>query len=205
MRIGKHLAILGWIFALIFLLMLFAEKPAQAEAVVLRVIDGDTIVLKDGRKLRLIGIDAPEKGRPYFEEAKKKLKELLEGKEVTLEKDVSEKDRYGRLLRYLWLGSTLVNLEMVRQGFAFCYTYPPDVKYQDKILQAERKAREKKIGLWASRATEDYPYVASKYRKSFHYTWCSWAKKISEKNRKYFKTRQEAIKAGLRPCKVCNP
>ena len=179
----------------------------RTRAVVSRVIDGDTVELANGERVRLIGIDTPERDRPYFQEAKEKLTELIEGKEVVLEKDISEQDRYGRLLRYVWLGSVLINLEMVKQGYANSYTYPPDVKYQEEILQAEREARQKGIGLWSptSLPTEEYPYVASRLREPFHYSWCQWAQRISEENKEYFRTREEAVKAGHRPCKVCNP
>lgn len=136
------------------------EKPgAQKEtippeisvitAIVDYVIDGDTIELRNKERVRLIGINTPEMGQPYSSEAKNKLKELIEGKETVLEKDITDKDQYGRLLRYIWLGDTLINLEMVKLGYANSYTYPPDVKYQNQIVAAEREAREKKIGLWA--------------------------------------------------------
>jgi len=113
------------------------------------VIDGDTVKLRNGEKVRLIGINTPEMGQPYSSEAKNKLKELIEGKEVTLEKDITDRDQYGRLLRYIWLGDILINLEMVRLGYANSYSYPPDIKYQDQIVATEREAREEKIGLWA--------------------------------------------------------
>lgn len=135
------------------------EKPgAQKEtippeisvitAIVDYVIDGDTVELRNKERVRLIGINTPEMGQPYSAEAKNKLKELIEGKETVLEKDITDKDQYGRLLRYIWLGDTLINLEMVKLGYANSYTYPPDVKYQNQIVAAEREAREKKIGLW---------------------------------------------------------
>ncbi len=131
--------------------------PISPEEVkVTRVIDGDTVELESGQHVRYIGIDTPETVDPrkpvqcFGEEASKKNKELVEGKTVRLEKDVSDKDQYGRLLRYVWVGESMVNLELVKQGFAHSYTYPPDVKYQEKILKAEKEAREGKLGLWAS-------------------------------------------------------
>ena len=131
--------------------------PGMGEtATVKRVIDGDTIELTDGRKLRYIGIDTPETVDPrkpvqcFGAEASKRNKELVEGKEVRMETDVTDKDRYGRLLRYVYLGDEMVNIKMVRDGFAYSYTYPPDVKYQDKILTAQREAEAGKAGLWAT-------------------------------------------------------
>lgn len=129
-------------------------------AFVSAVVDGDTIHLKDGRKLRYIGIDTPETVDPYRgtqcfgKQASDTNKELVLGKEVRLEKDVSETDKYGRLLRYVYVEKEgkeiLVNESLVLDGFAFARTYPPDVKYQEKFRAAEKIAREKSVGIWSS-------------------------------------------------------
>lgn len=129
-------------------------NPTKYKAKVARVVDGDTIKLETGEVVRYIGIDTPETVHPskpvqcYGKEASDKNRELIEGKEVKLEKDVSETDKYGRLLRYVWLGDVLVNEYLAREGYAHSSTYPPDVKYQDKFIQAERQARDEKKGLW---------------------------------------------------------
>ncbi|MEA3345319.1 MAG: thermonuclease family protein [Chloroflexota bacterium] len=129
--------------------------PMQAEwATVVRVVDGDTVELEDGHKVRYIGIDAPETKHPWKPvewmgpEAAAKNKELVEGEVVRLEKDVSETDKYGRLLRYVWVGDLMVNAELVRSGYARASTYPPDVKYADLFLKLQREAREAGRGLW---------------------------------------------------------
>ncbi len=124
-----------------------AEEPTEYK--VTYVVDGDTIEIEGDKRVRLIGINTPESGQPYFSEARNKLIELVLNKRVRLEKDVSDKDQYGRLLRYVYVGDLFVNLEMVRLGYANSYSYPPDIKYQDQLLAAEREAREKQIGLWA--------------------------------------------------------
>lgn len=123
----------------------------ETDHLVTRVIDGDTIVIEGGEVVRYIGIDTPEvaQGREcYSTEASNKNKELVEGKMVRLEKDVSEKDRYQRLLRYVYIGDTFVNEYLVREGYATAITYPPDVKYQELFRLAERQARESNKGLW---------------------------------------------------------
>lgn len=138
------------------------HNPKVTEAVadlykVIRVVDGDTIELESGQKLRYIGIDTPESTTEhecFGVEAKEKNRELVEGKLVRLEKDVSETDRYGRLLRYVYLipeGSNneiFVNEVLVNEGFANAISYPPDIKYQEKFLLAQREAREGSRGLW---------------------------------------------------------
>ena len=113
------------------------------------VIDGDTVELADGRRVRYIGIDTPERDQPYAADATALNRSLVEGQDVWLETDVQSTDRYGRLLAYVWAGDTFVNLELVRQGYATAYTVPPNVRQADAFVQAEREAREAGRGLWA--------------------------------------------------------
>lgn len=121
---------------------------------VTKVIDGDTIEIESGEKVRLIGVNTPETVDPrrkvqcFGKEASSFTKENLEGKFVKLEKDVSEKDKYGRLLRYVHAGGVLFNEELIKQGYAEVSTYPPDVKYKDRFLLAQKHARENNLGLW---------------------------------------------------------
>lgn len=130
---------------------------------VTKVIDGDTIKIEGDITVRLLGIDTPETvdtRRPvgcFGKEASNETKGLLSGKQVILQKDITDKDKYGRLLRYIYLpldpstssGQMLfVNDYLIREGFAKVLTIPPDVKYAEQFLEAQRKAREAKKGLW---------------------------------------------------------
>ena len=124
-----------------------AVKP-DVEYKVIEVIDGDTIVLSNNEHVRLIGINTPESERYFYGEAKEVLKLLVLNKNVRLEKDVDDRDTYGRLLRYVYIGNLFVNLEMVKRGFANVFTFPPNIKYTDKFIEAEREARTNDIGLW---------------------------------------------------------
>lgn len=136
--------------------------PSTPEALtVSRVIDGDTIELTSGRRVRYIGVDTPESVDPrkgvecFAKEAAEKNRELVLGKIVALEKDVSETDRYGRLLRYVYLTTgegqrVMINETLVREGYAFARSFPPDIKYQSQLLKAEETARQENKGLWAS-------------------------------------------------------
>ncbi|KKQ73708.1 MAG: WD40 domain protein beta Propeller [Candidatus Woesebacteria bacterium GW2011_GWB1_38_5b] len=123
---------------------------------VVNVVDGDTIKIETGETVRYIGIDTPEVVHPskpiqcYGKEASQKNQELVEGKIVELERDISEKDKYGRLLRYIWIDNILVNEYLVREGYAQSSSYPPDIKYQDRFVEAQRLAREEQKGLWSS-------------------------------------------------------
>lgn len=116
---------------------------------VTKVIDGDTIEIEGGKKVRYIGIDAPESYSCFSLESMLRNKELVEGKIIVLEKDVSETDRYNRLLRYVYVDDTFVNEILVKEGYAQVSTYPPDVKYQDKFLAAQKEARDNNRGLWS--------------------------------------------------------
>jgi len=127
---------------------------------VVKVIDGDTIKIETGQTVRYIGIDTPELHHPkkklecFGKEARDKNKELVERKFVRLEKDISETDRYWRLLRYVYVPTTaspsgeFVNDFLVREGYAYAATFPPDVKYSDHFRNLEIQARENNRGLW---------------------------------------------------------
>lgn len=146
----------------------FSSSYDYSDILVKRVVDGDTVVLEDGQRVRFIGIDTPE----MHESAKlhrdsretnqdietiKKLgrrayqfaRGLIEGKRVSLEFDVEKHDKYGRLLAYVYLkDGTFVNAEIVKQGYASLMTIPPNVKYANLFLRLYRQARENRRGLW---------------------------------------------------------
>jgi micrococcal nuclease len=129
-----------------------ASSQQQEEGcVVLRVADGDTFTCRDGRKVRLIGIDSPEpEQRPFGSRARQELIRILPlGSGVRLEHDVTLTDQYGRRLAYVWLGPTLVNEAMVHGGWAVLYTVPPNVKYAERFRRAQNEARTRGAGLWA--------------------------------------------------------
>jgi micrococcal nuclease len=123
---------------------------------VTKVVDGDTIQIEGGKTVRYIGIDTPETVDPrktvqcYGKEAANKNKQLVEGATIGLEKDVSETDRYGRLLRYVYKDGVMVNLMLVSEGYAYASSYPPDIKYQEKLRAAEQEARNSNKGLWSA-------------------------------------------------------
>lgn len=235
-----------------------APVIALETATVTKHVDGDTVYVKleNGKeyKLRMIGVDTPETVHPtkgvefYGKEASNFTESTLLGQTVYLEKDVSETDRYDRLLRYIWLEqpteisreeikSKMFNAILVANGYAQVSTYPPDVKYQDYFTDFAKEAREKELGLWVaeqntdqsttntsssagssttstanvsnfedkSDTNKDYPYVGNSNTMKLHKVSCSHAKKISEHNRVYYKTKDEALNVGYDPCKVCKP
>lgn len=113
-----------------------------------RVIDGDTIVLANGERVRYIGVDTPERGEPFFVEATELNRSLTEGQRVTLLTDKSGRDRFGRLLRYVVAGDILVNAELVREGMAEATRYEPDVKFAGCFEALMEEAKEERRGGW---------------------------------------------------------
>ncbi|SRR5260221_7679520 len=142
---------------------LTAKPPLGLEqGLVVRVVDGDTIEVNlqgQNIKVRYLGMNTPETVDPrrpvqcFGKEASNENKSLVEGKTVLLEKDITDKDKFDRLLRYVYLrqdnGQYLfVNDYLVRTGFAQTNTFPPDVKYTQRFGQAETEARQNNLGLW---------------------------------------------------------
>lgn len=117
--------------------------------VITKVIDGDTVIA-EGESIRLLGIDTDERGYPCYAAAKARLEELVLGKEVRLEADAEDKDKYGRYLRFIFVNDTNVNLLMVAEGFAIARFSPENTLYKEEILAAEEAARHAGTGCkWA--------------------------------------------------------
>jgi micrococcal nuclease len=165
-------------------------------------------------KVRLIGINTPEsiiRHGPYGEEAAAFTKSRLTGKTVYLERDVSERDKYGRLLRYVWLEppsdlseqeirGKMFNAILVLEGYAQVATYPPDVKYVQFFVKFQQEARKQGKGLWGlvpATPGKETKYIGNARSKIFHRPDCEWARKIAPHNKVEFKTREEAVDAGL--------
>ena len=201
---------------------------------VTRVIDGDTIELLGGERVRFLGIDTPETVKPntpvqcFGKEASAYTKALLEGKTVTLTRDVEDRDKYGRLLRYVYLDGLFVNEALVRDGYARVYTYPPNVNHAQEFVAAERIARSEKRGLWGNVCTSNTPQTPSPSSPTptestptgctikgnistsgehiYHMPGCGSYTKTqidTSKGEHMFCTEDEAVGAGWRKAKNC--
>ena len=156
-------------YSILTVLFLYGLLNVQNAIRVKRVVDGDTLLLTNGERVRLIGIDAPEskpnsRAEKQIEREGKDLKTIISmgkratkfveglvkpGEQVRIEFDVEKRDRYGRLLGYVYLSDgRMLNEEIVREGYASLLTQPPNVKYQKKFIKAYGEARENKKGLW---------------------------------------------------------
>jgi len=182
-----------------------------------RVIDGDTIELDNGERVRLIGIDTPETVHPtksvqYFgKEASNFTKNLVEGKLVKIEYDVQKRDKYNRLLAYVYLeDGTFINAELVKQGYAQVSTYPPNVKYVHLFTKLQTEARENNRGLWAKnqessrpqykdKPTSDEIVYVTRTGTKYHREGCRYLSKSMISI-----SLEDAVKS-YSPCSVCNP
>ncbi|RVU54008.1 stalk domain-containing protein [Anaerosphaera multitolerans] len=214
------------------------------EALVTRVIDGDTIEININgvkEKVRMVLVNTPEtkhptKGVEFFgQEASAFTTEELTGKKVYLQKDVSERDRYDRLLRYIWTSrpftdeptkdeviQNMFNAKLIANGYGNVSTFPPDVKYQELFQNLENEAKNQGWGLWQQsleietvktspaksnleETPQSYSYVGNRNSKIFHRDNCVSAGKMKDSNKVPLNSREDALAQGYRPCKNCNP
>jgi micrococcal nuclease len=127
---------------------LFPAAAPDTLTVVTRVVDGDTIVVEGGESVRLLDIDTPEKGEPCAANATNRLKDLIDNKEVLLVSGKENRDKYDRLLRYVFLNDTLINLVMVREGWANLYIFNKDPRFYESFLEAEQLAKAENLCVW---------------------------------------------------------
>jgi micrococcal nuclease len=178
------------------------------------VLDGDTIQLENGEKVRYLGINAPEIGHGEGEETEcmalesKSLNASLVGKKrVKLQCDQVKEDRYGRLLAYVFLeNGSMVNAVLVRKGLAHVRAEKPNLKYFTLLLQEQRLAMDEEIGIWSRCFSEPeafYPGNANSL--TFHRPHCPYVKRIHSKNIVKFESRRKAFWDGFSPCRQCRP
>jgi micrococcal nuclease len=152
-----HLPLVAVAPVLLFALLAAPVVATTLEGNVVRVVDGDTIHVRIGARVesvRYIGVNTPEVHHPQRgeeaggREATAVNRELVAGKHVRLELDVQARDRYGRVLAYVWIGDVMVNAELVRLGYAQVMTVPPNVRHQSLFVKLQRDARDARRGLW---------------------------------------------------------
>ena len=229
----RALSIISILFSVLgFVLSTNAYSGGYESAIVNKIVDGDTINVLYHNKienLRLIGIDAPESSlnKKAYKDAKRTqndisviidqgeksknyLKTLIKPEDkVTLEFDIQPKDKYNRLLAYVYLpNGEMLNEKMVMEGYATPMTVPPNIKYQDRFLKASKIARENNKGLWQTASSSSQikfnnanNVVFNTNSLIYHSPNCKWAKKCTKNC--IVTTKADAIKRGGRPCKVC--
>ena len=195
----------------ILLLTFYAEGGRAGEWVtVKRVNDGDTVQLTDGRRVRYIGVNAPEinhernTAEPFGFEARARNIELLGSRRIRLEFDIERFDDYGRTLAYVFLpDGSMVNEKLLQSGLAYCLYWMPNVKYEARLLQAQRQAMQNRCGMWREWREKEGRYIGNRNSRRFQAASCPEAKRISPKNRILFSKRWDAFWAGYAPSKEC--
>ena len=189
---------------------------------VVRVIDGDTIEIEGGVRVRYIGIDTPEPGQCFGGNATEENQKLVDGAQIKLETDIERLDRYGRLLAYVFVGDIFVNDQLVLDGVATVTTYPPNVKYVNQFLESQKKAQKDKRGVWSDSpcpATEPTQAevksqetgclikgnISSSGEKIYHtpgQRYYERTKITPDKGEQWFCSEDEAVQVGWRKAKV---
>lgn len=203
---------------LLFLLFLFlsCQKSAQTskesllKVKVIKVIDGDTVILENGEKLRYAGIDTPEihtstnTPQPFAISAFELNKKLTEGKILYFEQALRERDRYGRLLGELYFeNGTAVSEILVKEGLAFVCFYPGSAKYYQKYLPLQKEAIKERKGIFSllEKEPKNVIYIGNEKSKRFHHSHCPEVEKI--KRKVYFKSIESALLNGYCPSREC--
>ena len=194
-----------------------AVRPVAAgppeTGVVVQVLDGDSIGLADGRKVRYLGIDTPEleaptdQERQWARQAQQVNATLVKGQKVRLEYDREHYDQYNRLLAYVFTpDSKMVNTVLVAEGLARVMLTPPNLKYRDLLVEQQRQAITARRGLWRELPpVEEKNYPGNRRTWRFHRPGCPAAKRIAPANRVVFPTPLAAYQEGYFPCRQCRP
>jgi len=206
-RICGNIIVTGFLF-----LLLCAGSYAECSELfeVRWVDDGDTIVLKDGRRVRYIGIDSPEiesehsKAEPFGYAAREFNRRLVYLKKVRIEFDIEKHDQYGRLLAYVFLpDGTFINNAMITAGYAYCLPKRPNVKYEKLFLKSQRSAMLSNEGIWENINDDPGEYIGNLRSKRFHLKSCPFAGKIDKNSIRIYKEKRDAYRDGYAPCKKC--
>jgi len=202
---------LGLILPVLFFLIAAAGySSAQTWHTVKWVNDGDTIVLTNGWRVRYIGIDAPEidhedqKAQPYAYKARSFNRKLVLSQKINLEFDEERRDRYGRLLAYIFLeDGSFLNSRMLENGLAYYLYRRPNIKYEKRLIKIQQEAMKIRKGLWRDWKEEQGRYIGNQNSRRFHLGTCPLAQKIKLKNRIIFSKKWDAFYAGYAPARNC--
>lgn len=185
----------------------FDKKP-EDRFIISKVIDGDTVELMGGNRLRLLSLDTPEKGNLYHDDAKEFLSNLTLGKTAKIEFADTRRDRYGRLLGYLYVDSIFINKIIIENGLGYLYLFKDnelDRKQIKQLLVAQQNAIDKKIGIWSiDKEAEDY-YVNTEGSFRFHRPGCRSLHNLKENHYQKIENRLDGFRQGLSPCRNCQP
>jgi len=187
------------------------DKPAISSTVLraVKVIDGDTFKASNGETIRILGIDTPEAGEPFYDEATAFLMDLLDTNELRLEYDYRKRDKYNRLLAYIFTPEKFVNSELIKNGLASVYIFPASMRnfdYRQELIEDQMFARQNKLGIWSLPDPQpENLYIGNTRTFRFHRPDCRSAIKLDSNYSIELHSREEFLDLGYSPCRNCNP
>lgn len=205
----KHKTVIFFIFSATFFLLLTHAVSYEVRF----VYDGDTILLDNEDRVRYLGIDAPEIDHKFHKDdfmahdARDFNSKLVNGATLRLEYDKQKRDQYGRLLAYVFLkNGEMINDLLVQKGLAYVMSKNGNLKYRDFLLNSQRKAMKKRLGIWSRDFKGDEKfYAGNRGSYLFHRPGCPFGRDISKKNLVQFGSRYDAFWEGYSPCRRCRP
>lgn len=183
------------------------QKPGDRFYVV-KVIDGDTVELTGGDKVRLLSIDTPEKGEPFYDSARTLLESLAIQKLATLTFQNNRRDRYGRILAYLYIDTLFVNKIIIEQGLGYLYLFRQTEKRLPEtveLLATQRKAIDERRGIWSLSFSQEPYYIVKSGSFRLHRPGCYSVRELTEGKYRKIYNRFDAFYEGLSPCRNCKP
>lgn len=184
------------------------ERYPEDRFIISRVLDGDTVELQGGDKLRLLAIDTPEKGAPFYNEATALLRRLTLGRVATIIYAGRRRDRYGRLLGYLYIDSLFINRAIIDSGLGYVYLFKDNELQLPQVgllLGSQRGAIDRRAGLWSIEHEPEAYYLALASSFRLHRPNCRSVANRNQNNYRRFPTRVEGLALGLSPCRNCKP
>ncbi len=214
-RMRRRVLSIGLILAVAVLILLLRlveeiglERSPDDRFTVVRVIDGDTVELLGGDRLRLLAIDTPERGEAYHDEAAAMLERLALGRRGRIEFADRRRDRYGRLLGYLYIDSLFVNRAILDSGLGYVYLFKDNdlsASCIAELIEAQSGAIDRKVGLWSIPHEPEAYYVVRQGSFRLHRPNCESVRDLKPGEYVIFKTREEGLRAGYSPCRNCKP
>ena len=184
------------------------ERGLDDRFVVSRILDGDTMELRGGDRVRLLALDTPEEGEAFYEEATQLLTRLALGETARVEYAHRRRDKYGRLLAYLYIDSLLVNKTVIDSGLGYVYLFRDNDLQSDQVrlmIAAQRSAIERGVGLWSLPHAPEERYINKSGSFRLHRPNCRSMGELVEGRFQSFATREEGLATGLSPCRNCKP
>jgi micrococcal nuclease len=207
-RIVTVVAFLLFLLLVRMVIRIGPERGPADRFLVLSIIDGDTVEMVEKERLRLLGIDAPEVGEPFYDSARTALRELTQGKSLEIKFSQRRRDNYGRLLGYAYTDTLFVNRQLVRLGLALVYPHRDnlkDTKQMNSLFAAQDSAIADRLGIWSVPRVPEEFYLVTPRGLRFHRPTCQFIdpNRINQYIKIY--SREEAFRAGYSPCRECRP